>query len=67
MLGSADEAVVSVKACIFGKSGKELTKYHERLNQVAGDICVDNLTFVLISYIAERQGEATPVGKRKAS
>ena len=37
-----DEEAVRAKARIFGKSGKEVTKYQARLNQVAGDLCVHN-------------------------
>ena len=37
-----DEEKVRAKACIFGKTGKEVTKYQARLNQVAGDLCVHN-------------------------
>ena len=40
-MGSLNEEV-RTKACIYGKSGKALTKYQEKLNQFAGDLCVNN-------------------------
>ena len=40
-MGSLNEEV-RTKACIYGKSGKVLTKYQEKLNQFAGDLCVGN-------------------------
>ena len=30
------------QACLFGKSGKQVTKYQQRLNDIAGDLCVKN-------------------------
>ena len=30
------------EACVFGKSGKQLSKYQQRLNEVAGDLCIKN-------------------------
>lgn len=42
-MGSSNvDEEVRAKARIFGKSGKELTKYQARLNQAAGDLCVHN-------------------------
>ena len=35
-----DEEEVRAQARIYGKSGKEVTKYQRRLNEVAGDLCV---------------------------
>lgn len=33
---------VQQEACVFGKSGKPLSKYHQRLNEAAGDLCLNN-------------------------
>ena len=41
-MGSSNEAQVRDKARIFGRTGKKLTKYQERMNQMAGDICLNN-------------------------
>ena len=30
------------EACVFGKSGKQLSNYQQRLNEVAGDLCIKN-------------------------
>ena len=30
------------EACLFGKTGKRLTKYQKCLNDIAGDLCVKN-------------------------
>lgn len=35
-----DEEEVRAQARIYGKLGKEVTKYQRRLNEVAGDLCV---------------------------
>ena len=29
-----------MQVCLFGKTGKQLTKYQQKMNEVAGDICV---------------------------
>ena len=39
-MGSLNEEA-RMKACIYGKSGKVLTKYQEKLNQFARDLCVN--------------------------
>ena len=41
-MGSSNEEEVRAKARIFGRTGKKLTKYQERMNQMAGDICLNN-------------------------
>ena len=41
-MGSLNEEEVRKRACIYGKSGKVLTKYQERLNQLARDLCLGN-------------------------
>jgi chromosome segregation ATPase len=30
------------EACVFGKSGKQLSKYQQRMNEMAGNLCVKN-------------------------
>lgn len=46
-----NEQEIRRAACIFGKSGKRLTKYQQQLNEVAGDLCVDN---TLLLYDKEK-------------
>ena len=41
-----NEEEVRAQARIIGKSGKELTKYQKRLNEIAGDLCVHNLALL---------------------
>ena len=41
-MGSVNEDEVRAKARIFGRSGKQLTKYQDRVNQMAGEICLNN-------------------------
>ena len=31
-----------MQACLFGKTGKQLTKYQQKMNEIAGDICVED-------------------------
>ena len=35
-----NEEEIRKQACLFGKSKKELTKYQQKMNEVAGDLCV---------------------------
>ena len=38
--------MVRAKASLFGKSGKPFTKYQEKINEVAGDICVKDIAML---------------------
>ncbi len=42
MLGVEDDTQVRSKARIFGQSGKQLTKYQEKVNEMAGEICASD-------------------------
>ena len=41
-----EEETIRAKAALFGKSGKSLTKYQERMNEIAGDICLKDVSML---------------------
>lgn len=56
---SMEREQIRVEACLFGKSGKPLTAYQEKMNTVAGDFCVRD------PLLLTRKGELLELSRKK--